>query len=75
MLTDNAPDNINGQTGVSIAADDIQIFLNVERFAWIDSDGFGTKVAYGTFEMQGITFSTLSGWMEIAPTGRPGDGL
>ncbi len=56
MLTDNALDNVTGQAGVSIAADDIQIFLNVERFAWIDSDGFGTKVAYG-----GTTESSVGG--------------
>ena len=47
MLTDNALDNVTGQSGVSIAADDIQIFLNVERFAWIDSDGYGTSNTYG----------------------------
>ncbi|MBC2716162.1 MAG: hypothetical protein HF978_12715 [Desulfobacteraceae bacterium] len=47
MLTDNALDNVTGQSGVSIAADDIQIFLNVERFAWIDCDGYGTELAYG----------------------------
>jgi hypothetical protein len=56
MLTDNALDNVTGQAGVSIAADDIQIFLNVERFAWIDSDGFGTKGAYG-----GTTESSVGG--------------
>ena len=47
MLTDNALDNVTGQAGVSIAADDIQLFINVERFAWIDSDGYGTALAYG----------------------------
>jgi hypothetical protein len=56
MLTDNALDNVTGQAGVSIAADDIQIFLNVERFAWIDSDGFGSKMAYG-----GTAESTIGG--------------
>ena len=47
MLTDNALDDVTGQAGVSIAADDIQLFLNVERFAWIDCDGYGTSNAYG----------------------------
>ena len=47
MLTDNALDNVTGQSGVSIAADDVQLFLNVERFAWIDCDGYGTELAYG----------------------------
>jgi len=47
MMTDNAMDNVTGQAGVSIAADDIQIFLNVERFAWIDTDGYGTSNTFG----------------------------
>jgi hypothetical protein len=47
MLTDNALDTVTGQAGVSIAADDIQLFLNVERIAWIDCDGYGTSSAYG----------------------------
>ena len=47
MLPDSALDDLTGQAGVSIAADDIQLFLNVERFAWIDCDGYGTSSAYG----------------------------
>jgi len=56
MLTDNALDTVTGQSGVSIAADDVQIFLNVDRIAWIDCDGYGTSSAYG-----GDCDSTLGG--------------
>jgi len=40
MLTDSSMDTITGQDGVSIVADDIQIFLNVDLFAYIDADGY-----------------------------------
>ncbi len=40
MLNDDAMDSITGQSGVSIAFDDIQIFVNIEKLAWIDCDGF-----------------------------------
>lgn len=40
MLTDSSMDNITGQDGVSIVADDIQLFLNVDLFAYIDADGY-----------------------------------
>ena len=37
-----------------------------------DSNGLGTNVGFaqpnfGTIYLQGITFTTLSGWVEIAP--------
>jgi hypothetical protein len=47
MLNDNTLDEVTGQSGVSIAFDDIQIFLNVEKFAYIDCDGYGTNSNYG----------------------------
>jgi hypothetical protein len=40
MLTDNTMDNITGQDGVTIIADDIQLFLNVDLFAYVDADGY-----------------------------------
>ncbi|MDZ7832225.1 MAG: hypothetical protein U5L07_10775 [Desulfobacterales bacterium] len=40
MMNDSAMDDVTGQAGVSIIADDVQLFLNIERMAWIDSDGF-----------------------------------
>jgi len=39
MLNDNAMDGITGQSGVSIAMDDIQLFINIDTMAYIDSDG------------------------------------
>lgn len=48
MLNDSAMDEVTGQAGVSIALDDIQIFLNIERLAWIDCDGFSSTDGYGT---------------------------
>jgi hypothetical protein len=40
MLADDSLDNITGQDGVSIIADDIQLFLNVDLFAYADTDGY-----------------------------------
>jgi hypothetical protein len=47
MLTDNAMDEVTGQAGVSIGFDDIEIFMNVDRFSYIDCDGLSTGV-WGT---------------------------
>jgi len=49
MLTDNAMDNVTAQSGVSIAFDDVQVFINIEKLAWVDCDGFtSTTVTAGT---------------------------
>ena len=50
MMNDSAMDEVTGQAGVSIIADDIQLFLNIERMAWIDCDGFesGLGNPYGS---------------------------
>lgn len=48
MLDDSAMDTITGQAGVSIAMDDIQIFMNIEKLAWIDCDGFNSWEGKGT---------------------------
>jgi hypothetical protein len=42
MLNDSTMDGITGQAGVQIAMDDVQLFLNIEKLAWIDCDGFST---------------------------------
>ena len=39
MLDDSTMDGITGQSGVSIAFDDIQLFINIGKLAWIDCDG------------------------------------
>lgn len=46
MLNDNSMDNITGQSGVSIAFDDIQMFINIERMAWIDCDGYDMNALF-----------------------------
>lgn len=49
MLNDTAMDDVTGQAGVAIAFDDVQLFMHVERIAWIDADGFDTNDTwYGT---------------------------
>lgn len=47
MLNDSVMDEITGQSGVSIAFDDIQIFMHIEKMYWQDNDGFGTDEGYG----------------------------
>jgi hypothetical protein len=47
MLDDSSMDQVTGQSGVAIAFDDIQLFLNVDKFAWVDCDGFSTHSNYG----------------------------
>lgn len=49
MLNDNAMDQVTGQSGVSIAVDDVQLFINIEKLAWIDCDGYTSQASwYGT---------------------------
>jgi hypothetical protein len=48
MLNDSTMDNVTGQAGVAIAMDDIQIFMNIEKLAWIDCDGFNSFEGKGT---------------------------
>lgn len=48
MLNDSTMDGITGQAGVNIAMDDIQMFINIEKLAWIDSDGFASWEGKGT---------------------------
>lgn len=42
MMNDNAMDQVTGQSGVSIAFDDLQMFINIEKLAYIDCDGFNS---------------------------------
>jgi hypothetical protein len=39
MLNDSAMDQVTGQSGVHIALDDVQLFINIDKLAWIDCDG------------------------------------
>ncbi|MFZ2634114.1 MAG: DUF6160 family protein [Desulfosalsimonadaceae bacterium] len=43
MLNDNAMDQVTGQSGVSIAVDDVQLFINIDKMAYIDCDGFNSN--------------------------------
>ena len=47
-LSDTTMDDITGQAGVSVAVDDIQIFMNIEKMAWIDCDGLNSREGKGT---------------------------
>jgi len=40
MLNNQSMDQITGQSGVSIAFDDVQMFINIDKLAWVDCDGF-----------------------------------
>jgi len=53
MLNDTTMDGITGQAGVNIAVDDIQLFINIEKLAWIDCDGFDQFEGKGTCGGQG----------------------
>ena len=52
-LSDTTMDDITGQAGVSIAVDDIQIFMNIEKMAWIDCDGLNSWEGKGTCSSAG----------------------
>lgn len=53
MLDNNTMDSITGQAGVNIAVDDIQIFMNIEKLAWIDCDGLNSWEGKGSCGSQG----------------------
>jgi hypothetical protein len=53
MLSDTTMDGITGQAGVAIAVDDIQLFLNIEKLAWIDCDGFDSFESKGSCTGEG----------------------
>jgi hypothetical protein len=74
MLTDDNMDAITGQDGVTIMADDIQLFLNVDLFAYVDTDGYdlhngcaatgcnnGGMVAFQNFQMDVININAIVG--------------
>jgi len=47
MLNDNTMDSITGQQGVAIVADDIEIFMHIDKLAWLDTGGYGITSYYG----------------------------
>jgi hypothetical protein len=81
MMTDESMDTITGQDGVTILADDIQLFLNVDLFAYQDSDGYdlhngclasgcgnGGMVAFQNFQMDVININAIIGSADGAAT-------
>jgi hypothetical protein len=71
MLADETMDTITGQDGVSITADDVQLFLNVDLFAYVDCDGYdlhngcdsdgGALIAFQNFQMDVININAIIG--------------
>jgi len=64
MLNDSAMENVTGQHGVSIALDDVQLFINIGKIAWIDCDGFadyygGTSGLGGAVGISNFQIDTL----------------
>jgi hypothetical protein len=53
MLSDSTMDGVTGQAGVNIAMDDVQMFINIEKMAWIDCDGFDSLEGKGTCSGEG----------------------
>jgi len=53
LMNDGNMEDVTGQAGVSILFDDIQLFLNIERIAWLDCDGFDTAGTYDSFNCTG----------------------
>jgi hypothetical protein len=43
MLSDSGMAQITGQSGVSIAMDDVQLFINIGMMAYIDNDGLSSS--------------------------------
>jgi hypothetical protein len=40
MMSDTAMEDVTAQSGVSIALDDVQVFINIDTMAYIDCDGY-----------------------------------
>ena len=67
LMNDGSMEEVTGQAGVSIAMDDIQLFLNIERVAWLDCDGYtcvdGTSgagaVGIGNFQLDVLTINAI----------------
>lgn len=45
MLSNSSLDNITGQSGVSIAVNNLQIYLHIDTIMYIDKDGVSQQVA------------------------------
>ena len=80
MLDDTTMDGITGQAGVSIAVDDIQIFMNIEKLAWIDCDGYaswegkakcggaGGAIVLNNFQLDVLNINAITGQANAGTT-------
>jgi len=67
MLDDNSMDKVTGQAGVHIAFDDVQIFINIDKMAWIDCDGLdgpgcnsdGGAIALNNFQIDVLNINAI----------------
>jgi len=62
MLNDSALDNVTGQSGVNIVFDDIEMFINIDKMSYVDTDGFASEHFIGT---NAATTSALGGALSI----------
>jgi len=72
MLSEQSMEAVTGQSGVDIAVDDIQLFINIEKMAWIDCDGFsslgrqvcegrGGAIAMSNFQIDVLNINAIVG--------------
>lgn len=59
MMNNAAMDQVTGQTGVAIVFDDVQAFINVDRFTYIDDDGVTTFWTVTPNPDHGAAFNVL----------------
>jgi len=75
MLNDSTMDGITAQSGINIAVDDIEMFINIEKMAWIDCDGFGSfgyqqctgaggALALNNFQIDVLNINAITGSMD-----------
>ena len=62
MMNNSSLDSITGQSGVSIVFDDVEMFINIDKMGYVDTDGFNTQTFIGT---NALTQSTNGGALYI----------
>jgi len=48
MMNNSSLDSITGQSGVSIVFDDVEMFINIDKIGYVDTDGFNSTTFIGT---------------------------
>jgi len=72
-MNDSSMNEVTGQAGVSIAMDDVQLFMNIERIAWLDCDGYecdsftnnGGAVGIGNFQLDVLHVNAIANTVSI----------